>query len=149
MQTHSNRLLLAVDDSPASQLVLSYVAQLFAQRQDIAIYICHVHVVDTLLPEGLAFAIGEIETASFIMETEQEAHELWKEEAEHTAQPIFQHAQAVLRQAGIPNHAVFTMACLTTRERDIAAEIIEQAQACQCSTIAVGRASFSWLRVYF
>jgi K+-sensing histidine kinase KdpD len=41
------------------------------------------------------------------------------------------------------------MACLTTRERDIAAEIIEQAQACQCSTIAVGRASFSWLREYF
>lgn len=145
----SNRLLLAVDDSQVSSLVVGYVAKLFAQRRDVDVYICHVHVVDTLLPEGLAFAIGEIEAARRIAQAEQEAEVLWKREAEQAAQPIFLHAREVLRQAKIPDQAVFTLACLTTRKRDIAAEIIEQARAYECSTVVVGRASFSWLREYF
>jgi K+-sensing histidine kinase KdpD len=73
----------------------------------------------------------------------------WAESHEHAAQPIFARANAMLRQAQVPDTAVTTHLLVPPPEQDLEASIISVAQAEGCGTIVVGRESFSWWQELF
>jgi K+-sensing histidine kinase KdpD len=63
-------------------------------------------------------------------------------------QPVFTHAQAILQQAHIPDHAVQTQISMPISGHNLDMCILEAAQQHACGTIVVGRGTFSWLREF-
>lgn len=138
-------ILIALDTSEASKQAVSYVAQMLDGRADVRLRLFH---VPAPTPAKL-LEFGGRERPEQERQSEaalQEAEEAWRRDAERQAHPLFAEARSRLSQAKVPDAALETQIYTPTPERELASAILEAARAAGCTTIVVGRESFSWWR---
>jgi nucleotide-binding universal stress UspA family protein len=144
----TKHLLVAVDDSEASQRAVSYVAQMLEGRGDVRILLLHVPA--PVPPQLLEFGGAEDPAQEQRGEARLKAAQArWMAEVNEAVQPLFARAQAVLRAAHIAEDAVQTQLAVPHADERLETSILEAAQAHACDTVVVGRESFSWLRELF
>jgi nucleotide-binding universal stress UspA family protein len=144
MNANSN-ILVAVDDSEASDRAVDYVAQMVDGRKGFQILLFHAPA--PMPPQLLEF--GGAENPERERRAQAELHtaqgELLEEMA-RAAQPIFARAQTRFRQAHIPEESVKTELFMPPAEQSLDTSILQAARAHGCQTVVVGREAFSWLR---
>lgn len=149
MQKNPNtNILIAIDDSPAAEEAVAYVAQMI--RGSHAFRIILLHVPASMPPKLLEFGGEEDPVEEQKAQGElKESQDAWSERYEKAAQPIFARAQTILYEAQVPESIVTTRLFVPPPERDLDASIVSVAQAEGCGTIVVGREAFSWLKELF
>ncbi len=130
------RVLVAVDDSEASERALTYTGGLLAGRDGARIY--PVHVLGPLPPELLG---SEGEAISDDRRNRQAA---WMAEARSDAKPLLDKACRLLEGSGVRAGAIEPRTVECTKDDAVADTIVEAARASGCGTIVVGRESVSW-----
>jgi nucleotide-binding universal stress UspA family protein len=144
----NKKILVAVDDSAASDRAVGYVGQMTGGNKEFQILLFHVPA--PMLPRLLEFGGAEDPRQEQRAETElRKAQAAWVEKIEKAAQPIFARAKSILRQAQVPEEAVNTQLLTPPAEEDLDTSILEAARANGCGTIVVGRESFSWMQELF
>ena len=98
------RILLAIDDSPASMRAVTYAAHLVGRRRGFRF--CIVHVLPPFPPRLLEH--GGTETSAKDLKAEQH---LWLAAARKTYQKGLDEAGAKLRKAGVPRGAIQLLFC--------------------------------------
>jgi len=138
-------ILIAVDDSEATKRAITYVATMLGGEKDFHIHL--MHRLPSYPPELLEF--GGTENPELEKEKEAEIRNLqakWLKEAEKAAKIVFDSAKGVLRQAGVPMRMVNTHCCSAAPGENLVTDILEDATTHACSTIVIGRESFSGLK---
>ena len=139
------RMLVAIDDSDASMRAVRYVANVIGGQHGFHLHLFH--VLHPLSPELLEFIGSEkIEEEEQMEATLRDAQTQWITKEKKAEQSVFKKAKVILREAGVPGRAVKTGYCTSTNRQEVAADILEAARAERCSTIVVGRESFSGLK---
>jgi len=147
MKANKN-ILVAVDDSDASNRAVTYIAQIVDGRKEFKIVLFHVPA--SMSPQLLEFGGAENPAHEQRAKAELSAAQAsWAEEVERAAQPIFARAKTRLRDAHIAEEAIKTEIFMPPGERSLDTSILEAARAHECSTVVVGREAFSWLRELF
>lgn len=141
----TQRILIAVDDSEATTKAVTYVGTLLAGHHQVNI--CLLHALAAPPQEFLAVGGGESPEDADAAEPDPQAQ--WLAAVEAAAAPIFDKAQALLRQAGMATGAIETQIATAGAWQDIVTDILEAARTHACGTIVVGRESFSPLRALF
>lgn len=142
------RILIAIDDSDASNRAVAYTAWMIGGKKGFRIRLFH--VLAPLPSKLMEFGSAEEPKRDRAGEAKRkETHAQWIAQGEKAAQAVFARAKSILRKARIPAHAVETQLFMSGPDEDVATHILEGARASQCSTIVVGRASFSALREIF
>jgi nucleotide-binding universal stress UspA family protein len=147
MQARKN-ILVAIDDSDASDRAVSYVGQVTGGNTGFQILLFH---IPAPMPPGL-LEFGGAEDPRQERRAEAElrgAQAAWVEKVEKKAQLIFARATAILRQAQVPEEAVKTQLFTPPAEQDLDTSILEAARVNECGTVVVGHKSFSWLKELF
>lgn len=144
----NRNILVAVDDSEASDRAVDYVAQIVGGRREFHILLLHVPtpMPPQLLEHGGAENPAQARRAQAELRTAQ--GELLEEMAT-MAQPIFARAQNRLREAHIAAENVKTELFMPPAEQTLDTSILQAARAHDCHTIVVGKEAFSWLRELF
>lgn len=147
MRAHKN-ILMAIDDSEASDRAVTYVAQMLDGRGDFQIILFHVPA--SMPPQLLEFGGAEEPTQEQKAAAElSSAQAAWVEEMTRAAQPMFARAKARLRDAHIAEEAIKTQLSIPPAEQSLEASILRAAQVLECGTVVVGRAAFSWQQELF
>jgi nucleotide-binding universal stress UspA family protein len=141
----SMRLLVVLDESPASRRTVVYLGKMVGRRRGLRL--CLVRVLPPL-PSRLVERGG-----SENPRRERRRHapltarqQRWLQVAKRTAQQTFARAKAALRKAGVPAKALDVQFFGALDGSSPADRILELARASHCQTVVVGRASGSWLR---
>jgi nucleotide-binding universal stress UspA family protein len=141
----SKRILIAMDDSDASNRAVAYTARMIGGKKGFRIRLFH--VLAPLPPKLMEFESAEEPKRDRRGDAKrEEAHAQWIVQGKKAAQPVFARAKSILRKARIPAHAVETELFTPGTDKDLATHILEGARVSQCNTIVVGRASFFGLR---
>jgi nucleotide-binding universal stress UspA family protein len=142
------RILVAIDDSPASRRAVTYVAKLVGRRRGFRLYV--VHVLPPLPTELLEHGGSEDPTKETRLEVNLKSEQqLWISAAKKAAQKGLNKARTSLRRAGISAGAVQALFSEPADGRDAADAILQMAHECKCHTIVVGRQSVSWFHELF
>lgn len=137
------KILIAIDDSEASEHAIHHVAQKIDHHAHVQILL--LHVAGPIPPKLLEFGGSEDPAEEEKREAQlKTAQTRWLQQAERAAQPIFQKAESILAAAHIPAQAIETRTASLLPGQDLATVIREAAQTHACDTVAVGRSSFSW-----
>lgn len=143
--TVTKRLLVALDDSEASERVVTYVAQTLEGQK--ACEIILLHVPEPMPRQFLEFGGAEDPTEERRREAGLKAAQAqWVDQVNEAIQPLFAKAQSILRAAHIPEELVRTQLAMPHVDQSLETSILEAAQANACDTVVVGRESFSWLK---
>ncbi len=133
----NNKLLVVVDETPATTKALKYVAQMVAGRRNFRICLAHSLIAP---PRQLVEIRG----------TEKErvrTYKLrWESADAKTEQRVLDRANAVLRQDGVYRGAIEAHFCYLMDGTRAPKEILKLARARKCDTVVIGRKSLSWLR---
>jgi nucleotide-binding universal stress UspA family protein len=144
----NKNILVAVDDSEASDRAVSYVAQMVDGRSEFHILLFHVPA--SMPPQLLEFGGAEVPAREERAEAElSAARAAWVEEVAKAAQPIFARAKTRLREARIAEGDVETLLFTPSAEQSLETSIVTAARAHECGTVVVGREAFSWLKELF
>jgi nucleotide-binding universal stress UspA family protein len=141
MQATKN-ILVAVEDSEASDRAVSYVAQILDGRREFEVVLFHMpaSIPPQLLEFGGAEDPAQEQRAQAKLGT---ARATWMREVASAAQPIFARAKTRLHQAHIAAEAVKTELFIPPAEQSLEAGILETARTHECGTVVVGREEFS------
>jgi nucleotide-binding universal stress UspA family protein len=132
----NTKLLVVVDDSPATKRALEYVAQVASRRRDFRI--CLAHALPSPPPELVEFRGAE--------EARLRAYKRrWISVVEMTEQRALNRANAVLRRGGIAEKAIEAHYCNLVDASRATDEILGLARLRKCDTVVIGRDSLSWL----
>ena len=139
------RLLVALDDSEASQRAVAYVAAMVGGRRDVRVRLFHVlpHLPPAMLEWG-----GSAEPTREKADLEEGKTRFFQKSREE-AQPALDAAAAVLRAAGVPQEAIEKELYPSVATTDLAGVILDVAKRDRFDTIVVGRGSWSWLKKAF
>jgi nucleotide-binding universal stress UspA family protein len=146
---NANRnILVAVDDSEASDRAVTYVADIVHGRKEFKVVLFHVpaSMPPRLLEFGGAEHPADEEKAEATLSA---ARSTWVEEAERAAEPIFARAVRRLSEAHMTEEALTTQVFMPPGEQSLDTTILEAARAHECRTVVVGREAFSWVRELF
>jgi nucleotide-binding universal stress UspA family protein len=148
-QMNANRnILVAVDDSAASDRAVTYIAHMLGGMKAFTIVLFHVPA--SMPPQLLEFGGAENPAREQRAEAELSAAQAaFMADVERAAQPIFARAKTRLRDAHIADEAIQTALFLPPGEQSLDTSILEAARAHGCGTIVVGRAVSSWLGELF
>jgi nucleotide-binding universal stress UspA family protein len=130
------KLLIVVDESPATKRALEYVAQVGSHRRDFRV--CLAHALPSPPPEQVEFR-GE-ERARL-----QAYKRRWISVVEMTEQKTLDRANKVLRRGGFGKGAIEAHYCNLVDASRATQEILSLARARKCDTVVIGRESLSWL----
>jgi nucleotide-binding universal stress UspA family protein len=141
----TTRLLVLVDESPASKRAVSYVARMVGRRR--GFQLCLAHLLPPL-PAGLMEFRGaenpdEEQRLDAALKASQRR---WMVAAKEAAHSVFAGACAMLHAAGVPAKAVETRFFDPTNGASVAERIIHLARSRKCGTVVVGREAVSWFR---
>jgi len=125
-------VLVAVDDSPASERALAYAGTLLGRNAGARV--CLLHVAGPL-PADLA--------SEHPSDERRDAQAAWMTRARDEARPVLESARATLTDAGVEPDAVQTRT-VDAPSGDFAGAILEAAKAAACGTVVVGRDSITW-----
>jgi len=131
-----SKLLVVVDESPATTKALKYVARIVARRPDIRV--CLAHSLLSPPPQLIEFRGAEKKRLRAYKSR-------WISAGEITEQRALARANAVLRRGGLAHGAVEAHYCYLVDGSRATHEILKLARTRKCDTVVVGRASLSWL----
>jgi nucleotide-binding universal stress UspA family protein len=132
----NTKLLVVVDESPATKRALEYVAQVASRRRDFRV--CLAHALPSPPPELVEFRGAE--------KTRLRAYKRrWISVVEMTEQRALDRANAVLRRGGIAEKAIEAHYCNLVDASRATDEILGLARLRKCDTVVIGRDSLSWL----
>ena len=132
----NRKLLVVVDESPATKKALQYVAQIAARRKDFRV--CLAHSLLEPPPELVELRGAEKQRL-------QAYKHQWIAAEEMTEQRVLKRANAILLQGGIARGAVEAHYCYLVDGTFAAQEILGLARTQKCDTVVIGRKSLSWL----
>jgi nucleotide-binding universal stress UspA family protein len=144
----SRQILIAVDDSEASERAVAYVGDLIGRRQGYRVRL--LHILPPLPPALLE--VGGSENPEIEQREETSIHDqqaTWLAQAENQARPALERARSQLRQANVPAQAIETEFVVSINGQDMVTDILDAAKSSQCGTIVVGRESFHGLQAFF
>jgi nucleotide-binding universal stress UspA family protein len=130
------KLLVVVDESPATKKALEYVAQIAAGRKDFRISLAH----SLLAPPKELVEFRGAEKARL-----RAYKSRWIASVEMTEQRVLDRANAVLRQGGVDSAAVEAHFCYLMDGTRMIQEVLTFAGIRKCDTVVIGRSSHSWL----
>lgn len=140
--------LIGINDSKAAFRSVAYVADMVGSRDDCRIIL--LHVLPPIPPELLEFGGAEDPgTEHRLNEALKQEQSQWVEKAQKAAEPILEHAQAILYRSGIPPHHITTRISQSIHRPDIVRELIESAKEYGCGSIVVGRETYSSFQEMF
>lgn len=139
------RLLLVVDESPASKSAIQHVGKFLGRRRGFQIHL--LYLLPPLPPELLEFGGAEDPRREEQLDAElRHSQEKWIASARVSAEPVLNEAEKSLRKAGISSRNIRSEFSYPTEPREAARTILEQAQAKKCCTVVIGRKAHSWFR---
>jgi nucleotide-binding universal stress UspA family protein len=133
----NNKLLVVVDESPATKKALEYVARIAARRTNFRICLAH----SLLAPPRELIEFRGPEKSRL-----RAYKSRWIAASEMTEQRALGRANAVLRRGGIARGAVEAHYCYLVDGTHATKAILELARMQKCDTVVIGRKSLSWLR---
>lgn len=140
--------LIGINDSEAAFRSVAYVAGMAGSRDDCRIIL--LHVLPPIPPELLEFGGAEDPgTEHRLNEALKQEQFQWVEKAKKAAEPLLEHARAILYRSGIPPHNISTRISQSIHRPDIVRELIESAEEHHCGTIVVGRETYSSFQEMF
>jgi nucleotide-binding universal stress UspA family protein len=132
----NTKLLVVVDESPATKRVLEYVAQVASRRRDFRI--CLAHALPSPPPELVEFRGTE--------KARLRAYKhRWISVIGMTEQRALDRANAALRRGGVAEKAIEAHYCNLVDASRATQEILSLARSRKCGTVVIGRDSLSWL----
>jgi nucleotide-binding universal stress UspA family protein len=140
-------LLVAMDETPASRLLLEYVTDLAGGTREFRIHLFHAMG----MPPGLLESPGadHPEEQNLVQERLERQQEEWQARARSEAETHFKGARATLTAANIPDNAIETHLGVLKHKEDLASQILKAAREHNCGTIVVGRSAYPWLMELF
>jgi nucleotide-binding universal stress UspA family protein len=130
------RLLVVVDESPATKKALQYVAQMAVGRRNMRV--CLAHSLLSPPPQLVELRGGDKGRLRAYKSR-------WIVADEMTEQRALQRANAILRQGGIASGAVEAHVCYLVDGTRATQAILDLARTRKCDTVVIGRKSLSWL----
>jgi nucleotide-binding universal stress UspA family protein len=141
----TQKLLVAIDDSTASERAVAQVARRMQEQS--ACHIVLLHVPRPIPPKLLEHGGSEDPQEEQCLEAELDAAQAaWRQHMTQAAQPVFTKARAILQEANIPEQAIETQIYTPVPGQDLTTAIVDVAHDTASGTVVVGRSSFSWLR---
>ena len=132
----NTKLLVVVDESPATRRALEYVAQLGSRRR--GFQVCLAHALPSPPPELVEFRGAE--------KARLRAYKRrWISVVEMTEQRALDRANAVLRRGGVAEKAIEAHYCNLVDASRATQEILSLARTRRCDTVVIGRDSLTWL----
>lgn len=144
----SRDILIAVDDSEASDRAVAYVGKIVGRRQGYSIRL--LHILPPLPPALLEVGDAEnaaIEPCEDVLIRDRQA--TWLARAEALARPVLQGARSRLRQANVPARAIEIQYVVSVNGQAMVTDILDAAKTNRCGTVVVGRESFHGLQTLF
>lgn len=132
-----NKLLVVVDESPATKKALEYVARIVARRTNFQI--CLAHSVMAPPRELIEFRGPEKRRLRAYKSR-------WIAASQMTEQRTLERANAVLRRNGIARGAMEAHYCYLVDGTHATNAILDLARTQKCDTLVIGRKSLTWLR---
>jgi len=132
----NTKLLVVVDESPASFKALKYVAKIAAGRPNVRVCLAH----SLLSPPPQLVEFRGTEKARL-----RAYKSRWISAGEMTEQRTLERANKVLRRGGLRRGAVEAHYCYLVDGSRAPQEILKLAKIRKCDTVVIGRASLSWL----
>lgn len=141
----STRLLLVVDDTPASERALAYVSDVLQGRHGFRV------ILTCLLPPMPAqlLEFGGAENPDVEGELEQELrHEQQRfiSWAKEEARGMMSRMKAKFRSAGVASNSILTRFSDPLYQQGAPEELLEMARRYRCRTIVLGHQAHSWFR---
>jgi nucleotide-binding universal stress UspA family protein len=130
------KLLVVVDESPATRKALQYVAQMAAGRPHFRVCLAH----SLLAPPRQLVEFRGAEKGRL-----RAYKSRWISAREITEQRALDRANVVLRQGGIARAAIEAHFCYLVDGTRATKEILALATSRRCDTVVIGRRSLSWL----
>lgn len=130
------KLLIVVDESPATRKALQYVAQIAAGRPNLRV--CLAHSLLSPPPQLVELRGAEKERL-------QAFKSRWIAVEEMTEQRALKRANEILRRGGLASDAIEAHYCYLVDGSRATQEILKLAKTRKCDTVVIGRASLSWL----
>jgi hypothetical protein len=132
----TTKLLIVVDELPATKKVLQYVARMAAGRSDFRVCLAH----SLLSPPPQLVELRGAEKGRVLAYKSR-----WIAACEMTEQRALERANAVLRQGGLAPGAIEAHYCYLVDGSRATKEILKLAQMRKCDTVVIGKTSLSWL----
>ncbi len=132
----NTKLLVVVDESPATKRALEYVAQVASRRRDFRVCLAHT------LPSPPSELVG---LRGAEKDRIRAYKRRWISVVEMTEQRALDRANAVLRRGGIAEKAIEAHYCNLVDASRATQEILRLARSRKCDTVVIGRKSLSWL----
>jgi nucleotide-binding universal stress UspA family protein len=133
----STKLLIVVDESPATRKALEYVAQMAAGRPHFRV--CLAHSLLSPPPQLVEFRGAEKKRLRTYKSR-------WISAGEMTEQLALKRANAILRRGGLARGSIEAHYCYMVDGTRATQQILRLARARKCDTVVIGRKSLSWLR---
>lgn len=144
----SKRLLVAVDDSGASNRAVHYVGEILGGTQGFTVFLLHMRAPR---PTQLR-ACGGAETREGQEKLEEALVRKLNQQINQSAvevRPILEKAKAILTRAGVPSEAIERDCSVSINREDLVTDILHEARDRDCATIVIGRESFPGLKEVF
>ncbi len=138
----SKRILIAIDDSEASDRAVAYVGRVIGGKRGFKVRLTH--VLPPIPPQLLE--VGGSENPELERQMEADVHDAqakWLEAAEKEAESLFKRAKTILRRARILMRDVELQCCTSVSGEGVVSNILDDAQQHTCGTVVVGREIFS------
>jgi nucleotide-binding universal stress UspA family protein len=132
----NNKLLVVVDESPATRRALQYVAQMGAGRRDFRVCLAH----SLPAPPRQLVELRGVEKGRL-----RAFRSRWVSAGEMTEQRALERANAILRRGGLARGAIEAHYCYLVDGIRATQEILKLAKMRKCDTVVIGRSSLSWL----
>jgi nucleotide-binding universal stress UspA family protein len=132
----NSKLLVVVDESPATTKALKYVAKMAAGRPTVSICLAHSLLAP---PRQLVEFRGEEKSRLRAYESR------WISAGKMIEQGTLDRANKVLRRGGLRRRAIEAHYCYLVDGSRATQEILKLAKTRKCDTVVIGRASLSWL----
>src|ERR1700686_1141655 len=132
----NTKLLVVVDESPATRRALEYVAQLGSRRR--GFQVCLAHALPS--PPSELVKLRDAEKARL-----RAYKRRWISVVEMTEQRALDRANTILRQGGVAEKAIEAHYCNLVDASRATEEIRRFARLRKCDTVVIGRESLSWL----
>jgi len=144
LQTYKH-LLVAIDGSEVSERTIAYVGEMIDGRKDIRVSL--LHAPRPVPPKFLEFGGRDNPEDEKRAEAALHADRVdWIEHEQLATAPIFAHAKARLREAGVPEQAIDTQVVAWNPNESLGTTILEAAHEQHCGTVVVGYTAFSWFQ---
>ena len=145
---HKHGILVALDESEASEQTLRYIAHMTHGRSEFKIRL--LHILGSVPPALLEHGGSADEAVEAELDQQlREARRRWLSEAEKKAQPLFDRARRQLEAGGFAAANIETECRASISGLAVARDCVEAARDSGCRTVAIGRTSLPWYREVF